>query len=372
MVAIGGRTSRDLYVRSPGQSHHLPRFKAIVAYDGTDFEGWQTQLSGRTVQDVIEARLSKMLGVPIQIAGSGRTDSGVHARGQCFHFELPEAASCRGVLPPMPKDLEWTEEWHIKAAASLDRALSGLSENNGLPPSIQVLEVRPAAPTFHAKESRIGARYCYSVIEGSGCPMSARYCWAIGKRTLDVALMAEAAALMQGAHDFSSLAFRSPDDPRTPIKQMRTLEVKREAGPSGVVVTISAECDRFLQHMMRIIAGTLVHVGIGRLTVADVTTLLVAGSRKDGSVSKAYKAPAHGLCLERCFYELPGAEWMPEEHAAPARSLQVPPLAAECIVQDAQCLLTSAQVTQISWAYKQWAKYYAVVCGSRAAGWRPW
>lgn len=305
---------RELYVRAG--SSRLPRFRATVAYDGTDFEGWQTQPSGRTVQDALESRLSKMLSVPVQIAGSGRTDAGVHARGQCFHFELPEGARCPGVLPPALDVCDGV--WHDAAAAALERALSGLSENTGLPPSIQVLTVAPAAPDFHAKESRVGARYSYSVVEGSGCPLSARYRWAIGRRTLDVARMAEAAALLRGEHDFTALAFRRPDDPRTPIKRMRTLDVHRDgAAPGEGIVTIVAECDRFLQHMMRIIAGTLVHVGLGRLSVADVAHLLVSANRASTPHLQVCKAPAHGLCLERCFYDEPPGGWLPPAGLTP-------------------------------------------------------
>ena len=133
---------------------------------------------------------------------------------------------------------------------------------------------------------------------------------------------------MVGEHDFSAFAHRNPSDTRTPYKRMRRLEVLRDpsAGLSDdgddsvdAVVTIVAECDRFLQHMMRMLAGTLVQVGLGRLSADDVAPLLWARGRKglhDAGGVQVYKAPAQGLCLVRCFYaEDCAAGWaVPQSH----------------------------------------------------------
>ena len=301
--------------RPTGESSATARLAAMVAYDGTELEGWQTQPSGRTVQDIVEARLSGILGAQIYIAGSGRTDAGVHARGQVFHFDLPKGGHGRVVLEDATPEV---------AAAALQRALHGLPENTGLPLSVRILSVWPAPPDFHARDHCIGKRYVYSVCEGVGSPFSARHRWALGRdKQLDIGRMSEAAALLVGEHDFSSFGVLQPGDTRTVVKRMRSLEVRRweetaaAAAPlegEGTLVTITAECDRFLMNMMRIIAGTLVEVGLGRLSVADVATLLEARGRKAlarHGGPRVYKAPPRGLCLERCFYAPEGSA--PEE-----------------------------------------------------------
>lgn len=117
------------------------RLQATVQYDGTQFCGWQTQPDGNTIQDWLEKKMSAMLGTRIHIAASGRTDAGVHAIGQVFHFELPAAVRCHGLLPHRPTAIEEEACWYEKAAVALERSLSGLSENTGLPPSIQARQL---------------------------------------------------------------------------------------------------------------------------------------------------------------------------------------------------------------------------------------
>ena len=132
----------------------------------------------------------------MHIAGSGRTDAGVHARAQVFHFDLPEAGGHGRVVAAGASP--------ESAAASLQRCLVGLPENNSLPATIRVLSVRPAPADFHSREWNLGKRYVYTVQEGLGCPFSARYRWALGRgKVLDLDRMAEAAALLLGEHDLS-------------------------------------------------------------------------------------------------------------------------------------------------------------------------
>jgi len=322
---MSARQPRQPHVRDDDSSTR--RLAVVVAYDGYDFEGWQTQPHGRTIQDTIEARLRKIFQVPIPIAGSGRTDSGVHAKGQVFHFDVPESA-----VPALGfKDTAYTME---QAAAAAESRLTGLSENCGLPPSIQIRSVRAAPAGFHARSSCSGKRYVYSVCEGIGNPFASRYSWAIGRgRELDMDAMREAASLLEGRHDFSGFGVIEASDPRSPVKHMHRLEVTRAhaIGPAGSLketseslVTITAECDRFLYHMMRLISGTLVQVGLGKRTVDDVATILArpTSDSTNGRVAAAlpspYKAPARGLCLSRCFYG--EGDWP----AARARNLQDP------------------------------------------------
>ena len=223
-------------------SRRAARFIAAVAYDGSEFQGWQCQPNGRGVQDAVEARLSRLLGAPAIIAGAGRTDAGVHARAQVFHFDVhasAESASCRGVPSPLALARRAAADGtgtDLAVAVELERCLCGLPENAGLPPSVRVLAVRPAPPHFHARDSCVGKRYVYTVREGVPSPFEARYCWALGLRrgaSLDVEKMRAAAAVLRGVHDFTRLAVLSADDPRSPRKRLRMLRVDRCADEGG-------------------------------------------------------------------------------------------------------------------------------------------
>ena len=280
-----------------------PVFDCCCAYDGSEFDGWQTQPHGNTVQDAVEQRLTKLFGgAVVQICGAGRTDKGVHARGQHFHFTVPTAHGLTASLMRGISDAD-------AAAARMQQCLTGLPENSGLPASVQVLSVTARPPGFHARDSCVGKRYAYTVEEGVGDPFSARYRWALGRRAkLDVAAMNAAAALLVGKRDFSTFATMTPGDTRDVVKHLRRLEVIRVAEPTAYdagVVTVVAEADRFLMHMCRFLAGTLVQVGLGKLSPADVASFLEAADRAKDAPAP-YKAPARGLCLEEVFYE---GEW---------------------------------------------------------------
>lgn len=165
---------------------HGPRMVIIVSYDGTDFEGFQTQSHGRTVQDAIERRLGNLLirgKSPLKIYGSGRTDTGVHARGQVVHFDLPSIVGSLGFLAGFDASeaasdakTSWAGRPLSAVAAALQRALAGQ-----LPPAIQVRAVAPApgGEQFHARESCRGKRYVYSVVEGPGNPFVSRTAWVV-------------------------------------------------------------------------------------------------------------------------------------------------------------------------------------------------
>jgi tRNA pseudouridine38-40 synthase len=279
--------------------------------------------SRRTIQDALENRLSNLFGGLVRVAASGRTDAGVHARSMIFHFELPsEIDPRRRSAPHLAKVIHLSDDI---IADVLLKTLSGVSANSGLPSDIQVVDIRPAPVGFHARDSCIGKRYSYTIQEGCGSPMTSRFRWALGPgKVVDIIRMSEAAAELTGIRDFSSFATMSPTDPRTPVKQMRLLEVHRSPSivsernaalpltysasesqsDSQGCVKITAECDRFLHHMMRIICGTLVQVGLGRLTVADIVKLRDAGHRSAVALAggpRVYMAPAHGLCLEQCY-----------------------------------------------------------------------
>lgn len=248
------------------------RWKCKVAYDGTAFNGWQSQPGGNTIQDLIEARLSVLLDAPVRIYGSGRTDSGVHARGQVFHFD---------------------GDWPADSDALL-RALK-----TGYPKTIQVYEAGQVEDRFHARFSAIGKQYVYQIFEGDASPFETRYFWSMGRRRLKMDLMQRAAEILCGKHDFTAFTANAHDDrPEDSVRDLRRLEVVRD----GSYWKIVTEADGYLYRMVRSLAGCLVEVGLGKLPVGEVETMLKTGERGE----KVQTAPPHGLFLEKVFYQEEG------------------------------------------------------------------
>ncbi len=248
------------------------RWKCFVAYDGTDFEGWQSQPNGNTIQDYLERRLSFLCERPIRIHGSGRTDSGVHATGQVFHF-----------------DHDWRH-----GPIKLVRAL-----RTGLPEGIQVFAIEPAKEDFHARFSAINKRYIYRFYEGWAPPFELRYVHSLKNFRLDIEAMNEAARRLIGTHDFTAFAAnRGDESEEDPVKELRVLQMSRE----GPRVTLETEGSGYLYKMVRSLAGCLQDVGIGKLTANDVESILHSRNR----TALVQTAPARGLTLERVDY--PGDE----------------------------------------------------------------
>jgi tRNA pseudouridine38-40 synthase len=316
------RYDRDEEDRREVELQRLQRFRVVVSYDGTDYNGWQVQKQQRgptaadagatalqrrnleraaaktidTIQGRIEKRLTSIFSTPVVVAGSGRTDSGVHADAQVFHFDAPRALK-------LPDSRKMTVE------TTLDAAMVELYLRNGLPRSILVRSAEAVPRTFHARESCVKKRYQYSVAEGAASPFHARFCHSLSHGSaLDLALMRAAAAHLVGQHDFSAFGVIEAGDPRSPVKNMTVLDVVREEGGAGGVamVRITAVCDRFLWHMMRMIAGTLVEVGLGRMTPDAVKGLIddkARGPQHTQSAGRVRTAPAQGLCLKHVFYD---------------------------------------------------------------------
>jgi tRNA pseudouridine38-40 synthase len=261
------------------------RWKCLCAYDGTFFKGWQSQAGGGTVQDVIESGLERIFRQKIRIHGSSRTDSGVHARGMVFHF-----------------DADWRNP-----AVRLEAALRTV-----IPATIQVSRIRAAPPEFHARLSASGKRYRYFIHEGFADPFSVSYCWSV-PREISVETMSEAAAILQGRHDFTSFSAYAGREMETPVRNLRKLEVRRK----GSRIVITAEADGFLYKMVRSLAGGLLNVGIGKLTPAQIREILESRAR----TALIETAPPHGLFLEKVFYP-PGT---PERQSLnPPRCLRRP------------------------------------------------
>jgi tRNA pseudouridine38-40 synthase len=203
-----------------------------VAYRGTDFEGWQTQPSGRAVQDVLERALSEIAGHRVALTAAGRTDAGVHASAQVAHFDAsavrPETAWVRGV-------------------------------NTQLPDTVSVQWAARVEDDFHARYSAIGRSYRYVLYRQPVRPalLSGLVGWFHGE--LDVAAMRRAAGSLVGEHDFST--FRSSEcQAKSPVRVLERAEV----GMRGPYVTFDFTANAFLHHMVRNIVGCLVYVGSGR------------------------------------------------------------------------------------------------------------
>jgi tRNA pseudouridine38-40 synthase len=263
-VAAGRPNSRQ--AETPAATQKIRRWKCICAYDGTSFAGWQSQAGGTAIQDVIEARLAQIFKKPLRIHGSGRTDSGVHAHAQVFHF-----------------DAEWPHAPEKLLAAF----------RTGLPPAIQIKSVRATTAEFHARFDATGKRYDYYVHLGDADPFTRPYCWMFF-RPLDVSAMRAAAAVLRGRHDFRAFTALNGPEREDTVRDLRRLEVARRGGR----IHIRAEADGFLYKMVRSLAGVLVSVGEGKLTAADVRRILHSRER----TAAVQTAPAQGLFLTKVYY----------------------------------------------------------------------
>ena len=250
-------------------SRVLSRWKCVVAYDGTTFAGWQIQPNAETVQAVIERRLAEVLKVQTDITGSGRTDAGVHARGQVFHF-----------------DAHWPHD--------PEKLLTAM--RIGLPPTIQIKTARRVSQDFHARFSAKGKIYHYDICHGGYAdPFTQAYTWSM-PRTLDVVAMRAAAKILTGTHDFrafSAIAGSGIEKEDT-VRTVRRLDIVTR----GTRLRIEAEGNGFLYKMVRSLTGALVDVGLGRRTPADMGDILASKIRTE----RVFTAPPQGLCLMKVFY----------------------------------------------------------------------
>ena len=247
-------------------SAQVPRWKCICAYDGTTFHGWQSQEGGNTIQDLIERQLRKILGECIRLEGSGRTDSGVHALGQVFHF-----------------DAAWSH-----GGEKLRLALQ-----SGLPRTIQLKTIRRVAADFHARFAARGKVYRYHIYLGEADPFTLAYCWSLN-RELDWPAVLAAAKVLRGKHDFWAFSGENDRTYETTVRDLRRLEVVRR----GRKVTFTFEADGFLYKMVRSLTGALVSVGVGKLTAAELAGLIKTRRRVPAVVT----APPQGLFMVKVIY----------------------------------------------------------------------
>jgi tRNA pseudouridine38-40 synthase len=244
----------------------MKTIRLTVEYDGTDFVGWQLQLNGRSVQEVLEAALARVLGFPVRVHSAGRTDAGVHARGMVAHF---------------------------KAAADLPLAAYREGVNRLLPLDVAVCEAAEVAEDFHSRFDARGKWYRYAIRSAAvRSPLLDRSAWHL-RSALDLAAMERAARDFVGCHDFA--AFRSAAcDARTTVREVFSLQLERQ----GELLFIDVRGAGFLRNMVRVMVGTLAEIGMGRRPEADVAQLLAQGCRQKAGRT----APAHGLCLMEVWY----------------------------------------------------------------------
>ena len=253
----------------------MRRIRLIVEYDGTNYAGWQRQSNALAVQQVIEEALSKLTRERVVIHGASRTDAGVHALGQCCHFDTD---------------------------SRIPSGKFSYAVNTMLPPDIRIRYSEEAPPDFHARFSTRGKRYRYLFYDDHHAGALNRFTHAHSIYHLDeVRMQAEADALI-GVHDFAAFA-ASGSVVKDTVRAIWRAEVTRQ----GHNVQLIVEGSGFLYNMVRIIAGTLRDVGSGKLAPGALKRAIDTGDRLDLGVT----APAHGLTLMEVFYEPPKGAFYP-------------------------------------------------------------
>ncbi|MFC1526495.1 tRNA pseudouridine(38-40) synthase TruA [Candidatus Latescibacterota bacterium] len=254
---------------------HPPDGRTIrldLEYDGTDFVGWQIQARGRSIQGELHRALGQLLREEVMPVGSGRTDAGTHALGQVAHFHTTSG------LPP----------------ERLARALNSL-----LPPDIAVTACSEASGDFHARYSALSKRYRYRIATAKPA-LDRRFVWTL-YRSLDLQRLNDAAGALSGTHQFAAFCKQDPVPERFDCRILDCCWYRQ-----GLELVFEVEANRFLRHMVRILVGTMVEVGLGQRPGSCLPELLApcegASEARERRASAGPTAPATGLCLLRVVY----------------------------------------------------------------------
>ena len=246
------------------------KFKLVIAYDGTNYEGWQVQKVGTGVQQLIEEAFRKVFPSVTRIHSSSRTDTGVHALGMVAHVEIP------------------------KAEFKMPLAKLPLAINAHLPQDIRILSAQRASEKFHARFDAKGKQYRYFIWNHAAMnPLLRTQAWHVSQR-LDVGAMRRAAKLFLGKHDFKSFAGTRNYEMESTVRTLTRCDIRK----NGQILTFYIEGDGFLYKMCRGIVGTLVQLGRGKFMESDIKAMLAARDRRAAGMT----APAHGLVLWKVFY----------------------------------------------------------------------
>lgn len=247
--------------------------RLLISYDGTNFCGWQKQLSDRTIQGELEQCFSTMTTEKIRIHGAGRTDAGVHAHGMVAHFTCASQISCEVLL---------------------------YGANSMLPGSIRVLHVNEEDASFHARYAATGKKYHYALYTGKIQPPFSRLTSLHISQALNLTQMSKCLSILTGTHDFSSFENSGTRDKSisTGRGAVRTIHSATLLQPAKNQVILEFTGNGFLKNMIRNLVGTILEVGKGKFTVTNFAGILQAKDR-----TKAGKtAPAHGLTLIEVYY----------------------------------------------------------------------
>lgn len=264
----------SLFFRKLMDNNPLRNFRLLIAYDGTEFNGWQRQKDSRTIQGDIETCLKRMGLEDISLHGAGRTDAGVHAEGMVAHFKTA------GSISP--------EDFH--------RSLNSL-----LPDSIRIIEVSSARENFHARFSAKGKHYRYTIFNGSLLPPFKRLYAVHIRDNLNLETMRECLVQLEGTHDFSSFENSGSRDKSDTSGRgaVRTLSKANLTHTDDDHIIFDFMGDGFLRHMVRNLVGTLLEAGRERLTAGAFKEILHAKNRALAGPA----APPQGLKLIKVFYE---------------------------------------------------------------------
>jgi len=252
--------------RIAGRSAPCRRILLTLEYEGTRYSGWQRQLNGPSIQEEVEKALAQVLGKPVTLTGASRTDAGVHALGQRAHFDTDSR------IPPA--------KWPFVL-------------NTMLPRDISAAAAREVPGTLHARFSAIGKRYSYRIFNRPQPSALLRDFAAFVPLPLDEALMAQVLPALLGRHDFRAFA-AAGHSAKTTLRTIRRAEIAREGRELRLVI----EGDAFLYNMVRIIAGTLIAIGLKRLQPDAFARGIETGDR----LALGPTAPACGLTLEKVWY----------------------------------------------------------------------
>lgn len=249
----------------------MNKYKLTIAYDGTEYSGWQVQPNAVTIQEVLEEKLEILTKVRTPITGAGRTDAGVHAIGQVGHFKSEQA---------------------------LDKGLLRLSLNGLLPKDIRIMEVEEVPLDFHARYSATNKIYHYHLNLGPiQDPFERLYSWNV-TNPLNFEAMEQAISYLIGTHDFSAYANEANQGAakKNPVRTIKRISIM----PERVGVRLEFEGESFLYKMVRNLTGTLIEVAKGKRTPEEVKEILESKDRKRAGRA----APAKGLFLFRIDYPL--------------------------------------------------------------------
>ena len=246
----------------------IQNYKLLLAFDGTRYFGWERQQNtDMTIQGKLEGVLEKMVGSSVEIIGCGRTDAGVHAKGMVANVKFETTLTEKEICAYM---------------------------NHYLPEDICVQEVSVASERFHSRYNATGKTYCYTCYVGDGKPVFDRKYVYVVEQALDLEKMRKAAEYLKGEHDFASFCANKKMKKST-VRIVDKIDIVRK----GAYLHLTFHGNGFLHHMVRILTGTLLEVGMGKRTPESMVELLEVKNRALAGVT----APAQGLCMMQVDYQ---------------------------------------------------------------------